>query len=199
MGAERFSISSGPARTGATLGLVMALLVGLTAWLIDRASTLTAQSPGVTSALETPLSRQAAQLIEPVFMADGASVSARRTTDGHLAILIATPGAEDTQKLQQARRLLAFGLDFDTAAGDRLSLETSPAAEPRHTLLAYGPAGLSGLAALILFLAWQSARRPAPAMEAPKAPPVPSPEPANDVTGEVVVKIREWMAEHPRT
>jgi len=199
MARERFSISSGPAHNGATLGLAMVLLVGLTAWLIDRASTLTAQSPDVSSALDTPLSRRAARLIAPVFRADGASVSARRSGDGHLAILIATPGAEDPQKLQQARRLLAFGLDFDTAAGDRLSLESLPAAAPPNTLLAYGPAGLSALAALILFLAWPSARRPAPAIEAPKAPPVPGPEPANDVTGEVVVKIREWMAERPRT
>jgi|GEM_PF-5487274 len=185
---------------GPALPATLILLVALTAWLLDRAAFQAPAAPAVTSALETPLSRGTAQILEPILAEQGASISARRSQDGKLKVLIATPEGMDSLQREQSVRLLAFGLDFDPGSGDRLEVEAVPVATSGSLLLAYGPAGLSGLAALILLFAWQSARRPEqPAhVEMQPARPAPPPAPANDVTGAVVVQIREWMAEAPR-
>ncbi len=196
------SPSSPPSRSvaGPALPAALILLVALTAWLLDRAAFQAPAEPAVTSALETPLSREAAQILAPLLADQGASISARRGQDGQLNVLIATPEGMDDRQREQSVRLLAFGLDFDPASGDTLAVEALPVATSGNLLLAYGPAGLAGLAALTLLFAWQSARRPEPAalFETPPARPAPPPAPANDVTGAVVVQIREWMAEAPR-
>jgi len=172
----------------------------LTAWLLDRAAYQTPAAPAVTSALETPLSRETAQILAPLLADQGASISARRSEDGKLKILIATPEGMNALQREQLVRLLAFGLDFEPASGDRLEVEALPRAANGNLLLTYGPAGLAGLAALILLFAWQSACRnePTALLQTPPARPAPPPEAAHDVTGSVVVQIREWMAEAPR-
>jgi hypothetical protein len=200
MSPARPSAPSSRSVTGPALPAALILLVALTAWLLDRAAYQTPAAPAVTSALETPLSRETAQILAPLLADQGASISARRSEDGKLKILIATPEGMNALQREQLVRLLAFGLDFEPASGDRLEVEALPRAANGNLLLTYGPAGLAGLAALILLFAWQSACRnePTALLQTPPARPAPPPEAAHDVTGSVVVQIREWMAEAPR-